>query len=124
MMEYKLSPVLAAAEGDTKPLCQRLRAIATKLGETDAAVVRCAADLIEGKLKLPQHRPPSLKTHLKARDIARRVEELTSKPGERERRSQPPWRNSGAAAAKCWARSRRIVASKSRDSWTVICSQG
>jgi hypothetical protein len=80
-MEYELSPVLAAQEGDTRALCDRLRnsAVAITMAER-----RCAADLIEGKLKLPRHRPPSVKTRLRTIDIARRVEELTSKPGERE----------------------------------------
>ena len=77
--EYHLSPLMAAQEGDTRPLCQRLHAIATKLGKTDATVVRYAADLIDGKIKKrPPNRPASVVTHLRHKDMARHVEELTS----------------------------------------------
>jgi hypothetical protein len=73
---YIRSPVLAAEEGNTGPLCKRLRAIAIKLSEADAAAVRCAADLIEGKLKLSPNRPSSVLTDLRDAEIAAYIEEL------------------------------------------------
>jgi hypothetical protein len=72
---YIRSPILAAEEGNTGPLCERLRAIATKLSETDAAVVRHAADLIEGKKKLIPNRPLSALTDLRDAEIAAYIEE-------------------------------------------------
>lgn len=79
-MRYKLSGILAASAGDTRDLCRHLR---------DPSVMAMperlfAADLIEKKIKRPRHRLASLLTVLRHKDIARRVEELTRKPGERE----------------------------------------
>ena len=82
-MEYERSPTFAAQEGNTSPVCERLRDIAAKLSVADAAVVRYAADLIEGKISaLPPHRPASIVTRLRNVDIARRVEELSK--GEKQ----------------------------------------
>lgn len=80
-MEYELSPTLAAQEGDTRLLCERLRnsAVAITMAER-----RCAADLIEGKLERPRNRPPSVKTRLRAIDIARYIKEQYEARGDWE----------------------------------------
>lgn len=52
-----------------------VRALATKLSEADAAIVRYAADLIEGKKKLIPNRPWSALTDLRDAEIAAYIEE-------------------------------------------------
>ena len=79
--EYHLSPTLAAQEGDTSMLCERLRNSEVTITMAER---RCAADLIEGKLERPPHRQASMKTYLQAIDIAHRAEELTKELGKQE----------------------------------------
>ena len=74
--ELHLSSIQAALEGDAGPLADRLRDIACKLSVADAAVLRFAADMLEGKVKRPAHRPPLVATQIRQREIARYVHEL------------------------------------------------